>query len=407
MNLVIINDFGYVNGGASQVAINTALMMANRNHKVFFICAVKPIDERLIYKDNITIICTDQQDILRNSSQLKASLQGIWNRKSAKVVENLLSTLPKSDTIIHVHGWTKALSHSSIYPAIKQNFKIVLSMHDYFASCPNGGFYNYQTQTICPLRALSTQCVLTHCDSRSYYHKIWRVLRSLVQKHYVQLPTKIQHFISMSNLSLNKNRPYLPPNANIYLLPSPVDFPKSERIHVETNNKFFAIGRLSPEKGFDLIAKAAQKTNVEVVFIGDGPEKFLLQRLNPKAEFAGWLSRDELINCLREARCLIFSSKLYETQGLVISEAASFGIPAIVSDNSAASESVIDHETGLLFSSNDLVDLTDKIKLMKDDDLTRRLGLNTYNQFWNNPNSIASYFNKLEEIFSSILKIEN
>ncbi len=407
MNLVILNDFGYINGGAAQVAINTALMMARKGHKVYYVYAVNPVDERLTQDENIITISTNQQDILRNTNQIKAILQGLWNRKSARVINELLLTLPIENTIFHIHGWTKALSHSSIYPAIKQKYKIVLSMHDYFVSCPNGGFYNYQTQSICPLKALSPKCILTHCDSRSYSHKIWRVIRSLIQKHIVKIPAKIQHFISMSSLSSTIISPYLPPDANIHLLPSNIDIQKSDRIPVEKNHKFIAIGRLSPEKGFDLVAKAAKKAGVQIAFIGDGPEKLNLQNLNPQAEFYGWLSRDELFKFLKEARCLIFSSKLYETQGLVISEAASLGIPGIVSDISAASESIKDQETGKLFRTNDLGGLTEKIIMMKDDELVNRLGMNAYNQYWNDPNTSESYTNKLENIFRNILNKEN
>ena len=34
---------------------------------------------------------------------------------------------------------------SSVFDvAFKMNFKLVLTLHDYFTACPNGGYFNYQ-----------------------------------------------------------------------------------------------------------------------------------------------------------------------------------------------------------------------------------------------------------------------
>jgi glycosyltransferase involved in cell wall biosynthesis len=227
-----------------------------------------------------------------------------------------------------------------------------------------------------------------------------------MQKHIVRIPSRINYFISMSSLSTSVIKSYLPLNAKIFLLPNAIDFQKPERVKAEENHQFFAVGRLSPEKGFNLVAKATRNLEIEISFIGDGPEKERLAQINPSAHFYGWLPRHELATKLRLARAIIFSSKWYETQGLIISEAVSHGIPCIVSDSSAGRESIIDHQTGLLFTTNDEEDLSKKIKHLQTDDNVKFLSINAYNQFWSNPNIIEIYSKKIEEIYFSILEHE-
>jgi glycosyltransferase involved in cell wall biosynthesis len=405
--IVIINDFGHVNGGASQVAISTASNLANRSHQVFFFCAVDPIDTELSSHRLIKVHCTNQQDILHEPNHLTSSAQGLWNSTSRKMFKNLLQTLPKDSTIIHVHGWTKALGHSVLHEAIKSNIPIVVTAHDYFLACPNGGFYNYQQEQICKLRALSAECIMSNCDSRSYAHKLWRVARGTIQKNLVGIPKQIKHFIFVSEKSKEILTPYLPEDGKTYLLPNPVETKFSPRIRAEKNKKIYAIGRLSPEKGFDKLALVAKELGLELVIIGEGFERERLENINSAITFTGWLTKDQLFEELANARVVVFSSLLYETQGMVVMEAASRGIPSIVSDVTAAADEIIDYETGILYKTNILNDLKEKLTLVSDDKLVMKLSKNTYENFWKNPFTNEKYITDLEKIYDQMLEMNS
>lgn len=406
-NIIIINDFGHVNGGASQVAISTALNLANSSHHVFFLCVVEPIDTELSSHPLIKVHCTYQQDILNNANRVTSSVQGLWNSTSRKMLKNLLQTLPKDSTIIHVHGWTKALSHSVLHEAIKSNIPIVVTGHDYFLACPNGGFYNYQQGEICKLRALSAECIMSNCDSRSYAHKLWRIARGTLQKNLVGIPKQIKHFIFVSEKSKEILTPYLPKDGKTYLLPNPIDTKFSPRIEAEKNNKIYAIGRLSPEKGFDKLALATKELGLELVIIGEGFEREKLKNINPAITFTGWLTKDQMFEELTNARVIVFSSLLYETQGMVVMEAASRGIPSIVSDVTAAADEIIDYETGILYKTNALNDLKEKLTLVSDDKLVMKLSKNTYENFWRNPCTNEKYIAELERIYDQMLEMKS
>jgi hypothetical protein len=120
--VVIIIDHGHVNGGSAKVAIESAIGLANRGQRVIFFCTAGPVDSRL-ERSVDRVVCLGQQDILTNPSRLDAVRNGLWNS-----VAELLSTLPVDRTVIHVHGWTKALSpaifcsHQEIADPFGNNF---------------------------------------------------------------------------------------------------------------------------------------------------------------------------------------------------------------------------------------------------------------------------------------------
>jgi glycosyltransferase involved in cell wall biosynthesis len=117
----------------------------------------------------------------------------------------------------------------------------------------------------------------------------------------------------------------------------------------------------------------------------------------------GWLTREEVATQLRKARALVFPSLLYETEGLAVVEAAAMGIPAIVSDASAARTSVIDGITGLWFKAGDAQDLAKKIEGMRDDDVAANMGRAAHERYWKNPRTLDRHIKELEQTYEKVL----
>ena len=106
---------------------------------------------------------------------------------------------------------------------------------------------------------------------------------------------------------------------------------------------------------------------------------------------------------LSKARALVFPSLWYETQGLVVMEAAAKGVPAIVSDGCAARDFIVHGETGLLFRNGDVADLAEKISMLKDPKLAEHLGRQAYERYWANPNSMENHISDLIKYYHHIL----
>lgn len=408
MNIIIVNDYAHVDGGASMVALSTAKSLGERGHQVLLFTAVSPIANEL-NSENINIVCLEQDDILNNPNRGAAIIQGLWNtiaqREMAKIlVENQMD---KRDTIVHVHTWTKALSSSPVKEAIKQGYKVVITVHDYFLACPNGGLYNYKSDRICQLKPLSISCLTTNCDVRNYFQKVWRYSRQLIQMKIGGMPHRINNFIVIGSLSRSIISPYLPPGSNVFELTNPTDIMRLPKVDVKENGDFVCIGTLAKHKGSHIFAEAASDLDLSAVFIGDGPFESVVKDLYPESKVTGWLPKPQVEGHLRGARALVFPSLWYEGQPLVVREALAMGVPVIVSNECAGRDMVIDGVTGYWFKSGDISDLKAKIKLLQDDKTAEVLGNNAYHSYWDNPQDLGTYTEQLETIYSKILYDSN
>lgn len=401
-DIIIINDFAYVNGGASKVAIKTALALKDKGYNVIYFSAVQPVDHEF-YEKNIQIILTEQNEILNNPNKLSAGFQGLWNKRAKKIFSKLLDNFDPSTTILHFHSWTKALSPSIFYPAIKKKFKIAITVHDYFFFCPNGGFFDYRKGEICNFLPMSIECIKKNCDSRTFSNKIWRLFRQWIQNYFLRSAGNNLHFILPSNFTRSIIEKYLPENSNAYVIGNPNYIKKDVPVEVQKNEAFVYVGRFSIEKGVVLFAKAAQELGIKTLFIGDGYLREEILKIYPKAVITGWVSESELKNLLKLARVLVYPSLCYETQGLAVLEAKAMGIPAIVSDCCAAREYIDDGSDGLLFRSGYLNSLIDKIKICKDDSIVKKMSERCFENYWKNPFTIDKYIELLDKCYQSII----
>jgi glycosyltransferase involved in cell wall biosynthesis len=259
-----------------------------------------------------------------------------------------LSDFDPATSVVHCHGFAKALS-PSIGPVLTRGrLPHVYTLHEYFLACPNGGFYDYQKNEICTRRALGASCLTTHCDVRSPSHKAWRVLRQTILWSAGNLPRGLRDVVYNSETQRRVLQSYFRPQARLHYIPNPVLIAKKPRVRVENNDVFLFVGRLSPEKGGLLFAEAAREAALKAVLVGDGSERDAIERANPDAVVTGWVSPQEVEAWLEKARCLVFPSFWYECQPLVPLEALARGVPVIAGAWTAAAESVEDGVTGVL-----------------------------------------------------------
>src|ERR1700722_8678510 len=140
--VVVLNDFCFVQGGASRVAIDEALGLARSGVKVTFVGAVGPACEEL--RDAaLTVVDLGQPELSSFRSDPRVVLQGLWNQAAYRSVKTLLADAAKGPCIVHVHGYTKSLSSSPIRAALNSKASVICTLHDFFAACPNGAFFNF------------------------------------------------------------------------------------------------------------------------------------------------------------------------------------------------------------------------------------------------------------------------
>ena len=138
---------------------------------------------------------------------------------------------------------------------------------------------------------------------------------------------------------------------------------------------FLYFGRLAPEKGVDTLIQAAARLGVRLKIAGTGPFEQDLHALAGQAtgvEFLGHCSGEQLWQLVREARAVVLPSRWYENAPLCILEAYASGKPVIGARIGGIAEMVREGETGFLFESGNVEDLSRAVQhvaTLRDDQL--------------------------------------
>ncbi|EGR4059736.1 glycosyltransferase family 4 protein [Vibrio cholerae] len=167
-------------------------------------------------------------------------------------------------------------------------------------------------------------------------------------------------------------------NAKIVSIPNPTPFSYMENNIFEREKIVVAIGRLTEQKGFDLLLKIwsnVEKTGSEwkLYIIGDGEDKSkledLINRLSLKNAQIKPFTKD--VGKYYSSASIYTMTSRFEGFPMVLLEAASYGLPIISFDcDTGPDELIINQETGILVKSNDLEEYSSQlIQLMNNEKL--------------------------------------
>ena len=120
--------------------------------------------------------------------------------------------------------------------------------------------------------------------------------------------------------------------SRIAVAPNAVDariFGGAKRMRVNGRCRIVTVARLSPEKGIDVLLRAAANLPVEVVVAGAGRQEPLLKELaGANVTFLGNVERDALPQVYADADIAVVPSRS-ETWGMALNEAALAGLPLV------------------------------------------------------------------------------
>jgi glycosyltransferase involved in cell wall biosynthesis len=128
---------------------------------------------------------------------------------------------------------------------------------------------------------------------------------------------------------------------------------KADRDAFPGEIKVLYAGRLSREKGVDLLAESFLRAHrgdprLHLLLAGGGPEEAeLRERLGDAATFLGWLGGEELARAYASADLFLFASTT-DTYGQVILEAGASGLPVVAVAEGGPAALVENRNTGLL-----------------------------------------------------------
>jgi len=265
---------------------------------------------------------------------------------------------------------------SNIIKKIFSVFKVISHFNKYKSTIIILGIGNYPSLLLSFLPKRKNIKTIG-CQHLAYsgIKNIWAVLRKIFFR-------RLDSVVSLTNSDLSKFKKI---NNNSIVITNSVLF-VSEQKALLKNKRILFIGRMVPDKGYDILLKIIKKVSDiqgdwEFRIIGDGPLKNKILKeieLSGIKEKISWLPSTELIieEYLNSSIYLMTS----RTEGLpmVLLEAQACGLP-IVSFNceTGPAEIVIDNENGFLIDCFDIEKMAQKICLLCSDyDLRTKFGKN-------------------------------
>jgi glycosyltransferase involved in cell wall biosynthesis len=164
------------------------------------------------------------------------------------------------------------------------------------------------------------------------------------------------------------------------------------------------VGRLQTRKRVDNLLRACSEIqNINLVIIGDGPERIALESLAkniyPGAEFVGAKHGGQLKAYFEESDLFVLPG----TGGLAVHEAMSYGLPVIVAQGDGTQDDLVRKENGWQIPPDDFAALVSTMKnALSDAARLRRMGKESYRIVKQEINT-----NKMVDVFMSATNAVN
>lgn len=259
--------------------------------------------------------------------------------------------LEKPD-IVHAHNLI-SLSLYSLKLAKQIGAKTILTFHGYFFECPRGTLfkkscvYCYHKPLTCKLHSVIYKRIMKYCD-----HII--AINPNIRDRLIRLGYDIRKITLLQNSVALK-----------------ID---SREIHLPPKKEILFVGRMSREKGVEILLKALArvKNDFFVNIIGEGKDKAYFEKLaqlfQDKVKFLGYVPDNVLKKYYERAYFVVLPSTFPELCPLVPLEAISYGKPVIASYIGGMPYLIVSGETGFLFEPGNVNNLAYYIDLLLGDE---------------------------------------
>lgn len=323
--------------------------------------------------DDLVLWTKDNSSLRRGlTAKLHAFFAGIYSRSAAAEMRAMLSQ--ERPDVVHVHNIYPFFSPSVFRPCQEAGVPVHFHCHSFQFTCPTTFQFRDGAPCFKCVGGNEHWCVIHNCKQswsasvgyalRNVFARRWKLFAELssiiVPSAYLQ-----QHFVRAGFRE-----------EQISVLPNLVEIPAEPAAPAAGKYAAF-IGRLSIEKGLDVLVQAAALApDVPIRIAGVGPERERLRdRVPANVEFVGFLSPPQRDAFYRQARCVVVPSVWYEPFGLAAAEPMAYGIPVIASSHGGLANVVTHDESGLLVESRNPELLAEKLRLLWSDlSLVERLG---------------------------------
>jgi len=338
MKILIAHNAYQMRGGEDEVVDAEISLLRAHGHQV------------LVYRRH--------NDELQQAGKLAAGLATFWSRQSVSEIRQVCKHF--SPEVIHAHNTFPLISPSLYWAAESLGVPVVQTLHNFRLLCPQATFL--RAGGICedclgknPWRAVDRKCYRGSHAETAILAGMLSLHRTLgTFRHKVALYIALNRFCRDKFVQggLPPDRIRIKPNFSISGQSPCAPSSRSGGLYV---------GRLSAEKGLEILIEAAGKLPpVDLRIIGSGPLQAVAQTAFGE-RCLGFQPLDRIFQWMNSALYLVLPSVCYESSPRTVTEAFSCGLPVIASRLGALPEIIEDGVTGLLFSPGDSADLAAKI----------------------------------------------
>lgn len=278
--------------------------------------------------------------------------------------------------LMHVHNYKFLLSPSIFKAAKDHNVATCLTLHNYRLACPAGLFLREGHVCEDCLRGFPYRMLWHRCPSNNLITNINQMYLFLGTRRRKFLKSWVDAYIALTEFGKSKFIAGGVPAERIHVKPNFVNEPSYVYSEPITRHGAIFVGRLSREKGIDILFNAWRDLDYPLSIVGDGPLMAELKENAPSnVIFHGSLDHATCLKMMAASAFLVFPSVCYEGFPLSLGEAMATGTAILTADFGPRPEIVEDGVNGLLYKDGDSADLKEKaMRLIKDETLCASLG---------------------------------
>jgi glycosyltransferase involved in cell wall biosynthesis len=356
MRILMVQTFYYPRGGDSTYMLALSRLLEEKGHEVVPFAMKHPLnlptpyDRFFVSEIDFPALLGERSPVAAWRVAARSIVSGEARRKIASLVDEI------RPDVAHFHNIHAHLTVSIVSPLRRRRIPIVWTLHDYRLVCPNSTLL--RGGEICErcIPDRPYEVVRGRCKKGSLGASVVAMLTTLYDR-LERIPSRIDRFIAPSCFLRGKLVEAGFDPARIECVANFIDL---ERYAGRPEKDYFCyIGRLSYEKGVDVLIRAAAKLPAgRLLVVGDGPEADALKALAlelgaGRIEFAGRRSGDEVGRILAESQFAVLPSRWYENLPYAVMEAFASSRAVVASRIGGIPEMVEDGVSGLLVPPGD------------------------------------------------------
>lgn len=339
------------------------------------------------------------------AGKIRAFVSGMYCPSGVKAMREIIER--ENPDIVNVHNLYPFISPTALRECKKAGKPVVMTIHNFRLICPTGLFMrNGKPCELCLEKGNEWSCIKNNCE-QSNLKSIGYAARNAIARLNHHYKDCVDYFACITDFQRQKLIEAGFKKEKLLLIPNSVDV--IEESIPPTGEYVGFCGRLSYEKGIDLILDVARK-HPEIPFklAGECRDVKFSENLPTNVELMGYLEGNSLSEFYRKARFLIMASRWYEGFPMSILEAAQHYKPTVGPDHGGFTEIIgkDSNSIGRLFKPGDVAALELAIlDLWKSQNECLRLGKASHDKLINEfSTSVIS--RKWDSLFKKILTLQ-